>query len=433
MKYLSQWPDSNNDLIDQGSPTGPTGTATLEHDILPTESQQRHLQDDDFNDLERQGREGSDRSEDPSSRLWTSMNGRLNPVTIVEKCQVPFGESVPVSPSFGLYQSLRTWLSRKEASQLCDVQSFDGALWEKATKLESKVSMLEPSMTPVHIPLQTAARESKDSEHAFSPSEDLSSSSDSHLRRTLPQGDLSSTSSLSILSQAAYPLSEDRESSRAHAGLEGDGNDTIRAAILSIVSDTSSWKDTSSSDEHDSHRSDASRSDSSDSSALDGCPFPLAEDADESSAQEFNSDDDDGDYSASSYASSCTETTLTPSTISVEGARALEIRWCQVEHAVIHPLMATLFTTLAVPHMECATFRSLQRLALNEVDGRIAVRLQSTLALHQKSYLMDCVLPPKLVVLGQGLEWCSDDDFEDWWDVKERFSNSYHHEYSYSY
>jgi len=159
----------------------------------------------------------------------------------------------------------------------------------------------------------------------------------------------------------------------------------------------------------------------------------LAEDADESSSQEFNSDDDDGDYSASSYASSCTETTLTPSTISVEGARALEIRWCQVEHAVIHPLMATLFTTLAVPHMECAAFRSLQRLVLNDVDGRIAVRLQSTLALHQKSYLMDCVLPPKLVVLGQGIEWCSDDDFEDWWDVMERLSNAYHHEYSYSY
>ena len=426
MKHQSQPSDGCNDLFDQCSATGPTIPDALERGIVPTERQrQRHLQDGDNNGLQRRGREEKDSVDYPSSRRWTWMDGRIIPETIEENCHGPVDEPTRVSLSFGLYQSLRTWLSRGDTLQLFGVQSFDRVLPGKETStLERKGSTLEPSMPPEDLTFRTGKRESVDSEHAFSHNDDQPLSPDSHVQVTMPQGDLS------------YPLSEDRESSRAsgsHAALEGDSNDTMRATSLSIVSSISSWKDTDSSDEHNSLRVDASCAGNSDSSSIDGCPLPSAEDEDDSSSQEFNSDDD-GDYSASSYASSCTETTLTPSTISAEGARSLEVRWCQVDHAVIHPLMATLFSTLAVPNMESVTVRPLQCLVLNEFDGRIAVRLQCTLALHQKSYLMDCVLPPQLVVLGQGINWCSDDDFEDWWDASERFSYSYHHhDYIYSY
>jgi hypothetical protein len=434
MKRQSQRAESNNDSFNQGSVTGTTPPTTT------TELHQRHLLDVGYSNLQRQDRAEKNRFELLSSRLWPLIDGRISPVKIQEKCtsivdsvsHVPCGESTSVSFSLGLYQSFRTWVLRKGASQLLGVQSYDRVLSGKEATSETIASSLEPLMSPEPLPLGAAALESEDPEHAYSHGGDLSLSSDSHLRVSIPQGDFSLASSLSIASRAAYLASEDKESSVAsdsQAALEGDANNAIRAAALSLLLTTSSWKDTESFHERDSHRSDASSSVSSDYSTLDGwCPSPLVEDGDDSSSQEIYSDGDD-DYSVSSYASSCTETTLTPSTISTEGARSLEVRWCRVEHTVIHPLMATLFNTLAVPNMECVTFHPLQCLVLNAVDGRIAVRLQTTLALHQKSYLMDCVLPPRLVVLGQGIDWCSDDDFEDWLYVSERFSYSHHHEY----
>ena len=134
--------------------------------------------------------------------------------------------------------------------------------------------------------------------------------------------------------------------------------------------------------------------------------------------------DSESDYSASSYSSSCTETTLTPSTMSSKGAKSLEIRWCQIDHVIAHPLMAALLTSAAMQKNDSYHSLSRQCLRLTAVDGRTVVRLQNTLALSQKSYLMDFALPPRVFVLGLDIDWRSEDDCEEWWDVLENTSGA---------
>jgi hypothetical protein len=193
--------------------------------------------------------------------------------------------------------------------------------------------------------------------------------------------------------------------------VSGEDSSMPSSSVSSFfLSRVMSLEDSVSSSESNSH---ASFSDSNNSSCLSSSAA-----VSESSVES----DSESDYSASSYSSSCTETTLTPSIMSSKGAKSLEIRWCQIDHVIAHPLMAALLTTAAMQKNN--SYHSLSRrfLRLTVVDGRTVVRLQNTLALSQKSYLMDFALPARVFVLGLDVDWRSEDDCEEWWDVLENSS-----------
>ena len=427
MKRQSQAPDGGNNSFAKGPPTI---AAAMEYIAPSTDHKRQHFRNDNHDDdlqlqLQRQQvRGGKDRFESHFSRFLTSMDSRLSPVSIEEKCaskidfvrRIPQSESSSMPWTSGLHQSLqpvRPWPLREETSkfQACDRESFGNS-----SESDMRGLLLEPFISrPLHLRVQDGEPES---ETAHSHIGDQSHSSNSHQRVDLSQGDSPFASSSSAMPPLSCSLSTVRDSpSRAPGSSKGDADASSRVATFPMApsAGASPHKDIESSDENEADNTEVSCSDRGDSCSLvSWLPSPFEED-DASSSEESDSSYDG--YSASSYASSCTETTLTPSTISADGALSLEVRWCQVEYAVIHPLMATLFSTIAVPNMEGLSFRPLRCLVSNAISGRITVRLQSTLALRQKSYLMDFVLPPRVVVLGQGIVSCSDDDFEEWWDV----------------